>query len=259
MRLLVDLRFLLSCQLYSAGIPVLCRPPAAWTKPILILVQLTARCTQKFVWRQNTSATFWGSRRFIIVFWFDFVVKRHRTTVKNREFSKTDRIMCLLAFRRSPFKLAINVPGVLLAVPLMEKHSTVGTENMLGRFVDSVRPALHIYRCFLLFHSTNGNSCCRGNTSSLWRIWGKEKPKEWHPAVFWAVVCGLRELPVTMGRRFTGHAGLCRKPLSWQTIYLAVCRRACGRWNLWYLLAHKLWFRRQGSDCFVCVCVFAVL
>lgn len=163
--------------------------------------------------------------------------------------------MCLLAFRRSPFKLAINVPGVLLAVPLMEKHSTVGTENMLGRFVDSVRPALHIYRRFLLFHSTNGNSCCRGNTSSLWRIWGKEKPKEWHPAVFWAVVCGLRELPVTMGRRFTGHTGLCRKPLSWQTIYLAVCRRACGRWNLWYLLAHKLWFRRQGSDCFVCVCV----
>lgn len=58
-----------------------------------------------------------------------------------------------------------------------------------------------------------------------------------------------------MGRRFTGHTGLCRKPLSWQTSYLAVSRRACGRWNLWYLVAHKLWFRLQGSDCFVCVCV----
>lgn len=99
---------------------------------------------------------------------------------------------------------------------------------------------------YLLFRSTNGNSCCRGNTSSpcLWGCEGRRIPRNDTRLYFglWCVgwAAESRELPVTMGGRFTGHIGLRRKPISCQAVYLIVSIRACGRWEQGYMVISTL-------------------
>lgn len=171
-------------------------------------------------------------------------------TVKLWALSNTERKTCLLAFTKLVVYCSwrgFPLTSLVCFYP-WTTYSTVGAEICRADLLTVWDQHYTFMGVYLLFRSTNGKSCCRGNTSSLWRVWGKEKPVEWHPAVFWAAVRGLsgRKQGASCDNGWEVHRTYW--PLSCQTIYLIVSRRTSGRGDLWDLVTLDLHFKPQEPD-----------
>lgn len=134
-------------------------------------------------------------------------------------------------------RFSTNVPSVFLAVLPIEKHThQLVQKNMLDWFVDSVRPTLHISRSFVCYSAPAMGIAVAEATLPLPGEREERRNLRNDTRLYFGLQCvgwaESVELPVTMGGRFTGHIGLCKKPLSCQTIDLRACKGACGRWDV---------------------------